>query len=120
MVLSLFRYAVPPILCIIQVEQWSQDGRRLYYWTADALMVVEVEAEPTFKPGTPAVLLQRTPETSLTMGTSGISWDIHPDGRFLMLKSATEPGSESTVEDSRKINIVLNFFEELKQKVPVP
>ncbi len=40
-------------------------------------------------------------------------WDISPDGkRFLMLKDAA-------VEGSRKINIVLNWFEELKQRVPV-
>jgi hypothetical protein len=41
------------------------------------------------------------------------SWDISPDGkRFLMLK-------EAEAEASRKINIVLNWFEELKQKAPV-
>jgi hypothetical protein len=39
------------------------------------------------------------------------TWNIDPDGkRFLMMK---EPGSEA----SREINIVLNWFEELKRRV---
>jgi hypothetical protein len=45
-------------------------------------------------------------------------WDISPDGkRFLMMK---EP--ESTVPAGggpRRINMVLNWFQELKQRVPV-
>jgi hypothetical protein len=48
----------------------------------------------------------------------GTPWDISPDGkRFLMLKEATSPGKP--VETPRKINIVVNWFEELKQRVPM-
>jgi pectate lyase len=42
---------------------------------------------------------------------------IHPDGkRFLMMKEsgATSPKGEAP----RKINIALNWFEELKQRMP--
>jgi hypothetical protein len=39
---------------------------------------------------------------------------VSPDGqRFLMLKSAEQAGAVPT-----QINVVLNWFEELKQKVP--
>jgi len=51
--------------------------------------------------------------------TSGTPWDIHPDGkRFLMMKP---PGAApSTGSGERpKITIVLNWLEELKQRVPV-
>ena len=49
------------------------------------------------------------------------TWDINPDGkRFLMMKEAEATDDESTEEIPRKINIVLNWFEELKEQVPVP
>jgi pectate lyase len=42
-------------------------------------------------------------------------WDIHPDGkRFLMIK----PSWAASPEVANKIGIVLNWFEELKQRVP--
>ena len=50
---------------------------------------------------------------------SGTPWAIHPDGdRFLMIKPPA--GASSLVDRGpRKINIVLNWDEELKQRVPV-
>ncbi len=39
-------------------------------------------------------------------------YDIHPDGqRFLMMK-------EGTAQEQAQINVVLNWFEELKRLVP--
>ena len=39
-------------------------------------------------------------------------YDIHPDGqRFLMMK-------EDTAQEQGRINVVLNWFEELKRLVP--
>jgi len=46
------------------------------------------------------------------------SWDITPDGkRFLMMKEGVASGKPA--EALRKINIVVNWFEELKARVPV-
>ena len=65
-------------------------------------------------------LFQREPFMSESMGSTGISWDNHPDDkRFLVIKSAETSDDESTSGPSRKINIVLNWFEELKDQVPV-
>jgi Tol biopolymer transport system component len=101
-----------------RMHKWSRDGRELFYWTDDALMVVPVETEPEFKPGMPKVLLKRNPVISYTIGSSGISWDVSPDGkRFLMIKPAAD-GTEPEEGSPRKISIVLNWFEELKQRVP--
>jgi Tol biopolymer transport system component len=93
---------------------WSPDGRELYYHIGDAAMAVPVEMEPTFKAGKPTVLFRGT----FVRSVAGIDltdwtyWDISPDGkRFLMLKDAA-------VEGPRKINIVMNWTEELKQRVP--
>jgi hypothetical protein len=45
------------------------------------------------------------------------TWDISPDGkRFLMMK---ETGAAASAGGrSRKINLVVNWFEELKRLVP--
>jgi serine/threonine-protein kinase len=97
---------------------WSPDGRELFYRNEDKYMEVPVKTEPTFSFETPKVLFQGTYaiQPSLFMVSN---WDINPDGkRFLMIKPPTLAGTGSTTAEPRKINIVLNWFEELKQRVP--
>jgi hypothetical protein len=53
------------------------------------------------------------------MPANGIPYDIHPDGRFLMIEPRLISVAESSPEGPRKIIIVKNWFEELKQRVPV-
>jgi hypothetical protein len=74
-------------------------------------MAVDVAAQPSFAAGKPKLLFegpyQPTPATLS-------NYDVSPDGqRFLMLKP-----SESAEAAPTQINVVLNWFEELKQKVP--
>jgi len=96
---------------------WSRNGQELFYWTDDALMVVPVQTVPTFIHKTPKVQFKRAPVWTGLFGVTRIPWDISPDGkRFLMMKDVRPTG---TAEAPRKINIVLNWFEELKQRVPV-
>ena len=77
-------------------------------------MVVAVETDPVVKLGTPK---------SLFRGRY-IGWDLSPDGkRFLVIATRLLRDEPSSDEDSpspfpRKINIVLNWFEELKERVP--
>jgi hypothetical protein len=50
----------------------------------------------------------------------GHPWDISPDGkRFLMIKPPASTGAAPAAAGPRRINIVLNGFKELKQRVPV-
>jgi serine/threonine protein kinase len=104
---------------------WSPDGSELFYISNDnSIMAVAVNTEPTFKNGAPKVLFQNIYTTPTN--TSGTPWDIHPhDNRFLMIKPPKVIGNESTDDDTaqeipRKINVVTNWFEELKERVPVP
>ncbi len=92
---------------------WSPDGRELFYSSPEATMAVPVETDPQFKlRGTPSVLFRGTLGKIASL-TDFTYWDIHPDGkRFLMVKDAP-------AEAPRKINIVVNWLEELKQRVPV-
>jgi serine/threonine protein kinase/Tol biopolymer transport system component len=96
---------------------WSPDGHELFYRQGDSFMAVAVEMAPTFKPGNPKLLFKGT-YLSVDVPKEWIMWDIHPDGkRFLMIKPPALGGGQSK-DQSRKINIVLNWFEELKQRMP--
>ncbi len=95
---------------------WSPDGRELFYLGPDnSVVAVPVETKPTFSFGTSKILFKST-----NLGTtivSGTPWDIHPDGkRFLMMKPP--PATAPAAAVPRKINIVLNWIDELKQRVP--
>jgi len=102
---------------------WSPNGRELFYRNGDEVISIAVETEPTFKVGRSEILFRGT-YTSLTSTVSPAQelhpWDIHPDGkRFLMMKDVTYTAETAAEETPRKINIVLNWFEELKERVPV-
>jgi hypothetical protein len=97
---------------------WSPDGKMLFYRGGGSVMAVPVESEPTFKCGKPQVLFR---DTYVPYSLENpYTWDISPDGkRFLMLKAVQPAAKAPAAEAPRKINIVLNWLEELKQRVPV-
>jgi hypothetical protein len=73
----------------------------------------------TFSAGTPQTLFQGSYTSSLLWydNWDQATWDISPDGRrFLMMKETGH--AASGVVRSRKIKVILNWFEELKQQVP--
>jgi serine/threonine-protein kinase len=93
---------------------WSPDGRELFYRNLESVLSVSAEPGPIFKYGKPHVLF-RGAYLSESVGAGVLpNWDIHPDGkRFLMMKEIP-----TAAEGPQRINIVLNWFEELKQRVP--
>jgi serine/threonine-protein kinase len=95
---------------------WSPDGRELFYRSGDSVIAVSVQTAPTFKPGKPGILFQGTYVSASLQDAH--TWDISPDGkRFLMMKATAAIASAE--EGPRRINIVLNWIDELKQRVPV-
>jgi serine/threonine-protein kinase len=90
---------------------WSPDGRELFYREGDAAMAVRVETEPVFNAGKPVMLFK---------GTYADLWDTSPDGkRFLMIKPGESAADGAPAEIPRKIIVVLNWLNELKDRVPV-
>jgi eukaryotic-like serine/threonine-protein kinase len=97
---------------------WSPDGLELYYRKDDSAMAVSVKTESTFTPGKPQKLFSGRYVTSLASGDIP-PWDISRDGkRFLMIKPVEPTGKSTTAEAPHKINIVLNWTEELNKRVP--
>jgi Tol biopolymer transport system component len=89
---------------------WNHNGRELFYRSGDKMMAVEIATQPSFTAGKPRVLFEGRYEPP--PGTSP-NYDVSPDGqRFLMLKPSEQEQSAT------QINVVLNWFEELKRRVP--
>jgi Tol biopolymer transport system component/predicted Ser/Thr protein kinase len=86
--------------------RWNPNGRELFYQNGDKMMAVDVTTSPSFSVGTPKMLFVVEAEDIA-------DWDVSPDGqRFLMIKPVEQQ------QAATQINVVLNWFEELKQKVP--
>jgi serine/threonine protein kinase/Tol biopolymer transport system component len=91
---------------------WNPNGRELFYRNGDKMMVVDISTEHGFTASTPRMLFEghyEQPPVPLH------NFDVSPDGqRFLMLKPVEQEQGATT-----QINVVLNWFEELKRLVPV-
>ena len=87
---------------------WSRDGKELFYWAGDGIVAVEVQTGGVFSMGGHRRLF----ESSVFYTSFDRSYDISPDGkRFLMIRR--DPGSVP-----RQLNVIFNWFEELKRRVP--
>jgi serine/threonine-protein kinase len=94
---------------------WARNGRELFYVDlANMLTAVPVETSgSTFTAGNSAKLFEPPYEASLTAPRD---YDVSPDGqRFLMIKENV--GRDENPRRSGLV-VVLNWLEELKQRVP--
>ena len=90
---------------------WNPKGRELFYRNASKMMAVDVATQETFSAGKPKVLFEGP---YVPTPRSFPDYDVSPDGqRFLMLKA-----NEQAQGAPAQINVVLNWFEELKRRVP--
>ena len=94
---------------------WARDGQELFYVNGNQLMVVDIETEPGFTAGTARLLLEGYFPRSLGRVPR---YDVTADGeRFVMMQDAAITDNEA---EPPQIITVLNWFEELKERVPVP
>ncbi len=112
-----------------QEPVWNPNGKELFYRSGSKIMAVDVNqsrdsngaganqgnpatpAPATFSAGAPHMLFEGQ---YLLTPSSLPNYDVSPDGqRFLMLKPTEQEAAPT------QINVVLNWFEELKKKVPV-
>jgi eukaryotic-like serine/threonine-protein kinase len=91
---------------------WARNGRELFYLGGPGRMIsVPIEPGLTFAAGKPKV----ASEGRYIGGGRVRSYDVSPDGRFLMIKDMRPAGDTSTPP---QFIIVQNWFEELKRLVP--
>jgi serine/threonine-protein kinase len=90
---------------------WNPNGRELFYRSGNKMMAVDIATQPGFAAGTPRMLFEGQYQPSPVVVAN---YDVSPDGqRFLMLKPSEQAQAAPT-----QINVVLNWFEELKRRVP--
>ena len=89
---------------------WKRDGTELFYREGDKMMSVATTLAPDLFLGRPELLFE-SPYESVQRGVT-TNYDVAEDGRFLMVQR------EETVANTWRINVVLNWFEELKARVP--
>jgi len=91
---------------------WNRNGRELFYRSGKKMMAVEIAIKPSFSAGTPKRLFEGQYQSLPTVSTP--NYDVSSDGqRFLMLKP-----SEQAQSAMLQINVVENWFEELKRRAP--
>jgi serine/threonine-protein kinase len=100
---------------------WAGSGRELFYLAYrdpsrepnvfDVVSVV-VTTSPTFRASPPRVLFR----ARITAGTPIRDYDVTPDGRRFLVLTWNEPPDQRV----SRLNVVLNWLEELKRLGPTP
>ena len=112
------RYQIPKQQGLDFHPVWGPKGDTLFYVPSAAsglMAAVKVTTQPGVVFGTPASLPARV--TSSLLSNQGRAHDITPDGRFIGLVRPTDMDA-SEAPSTGQMRIVLNWFEELKQRVP--
>jgi Tol biopolymer transport system component len=97
--------------------RWARNGRELFYRNGDKMMAVDIQTAPAFRAGAPQLLFEGHyfEGRLFSYDQYGASYDVAPDGkRFLMLKPAAGQNAQSG-----QLHVVVNWFEELRRRVPV-
>lgn len=91
---------------------WDPSEKELYYRddNGDKLFKVSILTEPAVQVGSPELLFEGTFMAS--SGLWGRNYDISPQGDFFILIE------EGETQPAVQINVVVNWFEELKRLVP--
>ena len=87
---------------------WARSGRELFYRNGDQMMAVPITTQSGFSAGEPRLLFEgRFEPPSRTP-----NYDVSLDGqRFLMIRTPPESAP-------RRLNVILNWFEELERLAP--
>ena len=99
---------------------WARTGRELFYLDANRfLTVVPVQTAQGFSQGKPARLFEIKP--AIVGVANGREYDVSRDGqRVIMIKEAAAANQTSASNESgpASLVVVLNWFEELKARLP--
>ena len=101
---------------------WSPDGRELYYDVGppEVLMSVSIQTDPSLQLGRPQELFPIEEIFQANVATViAPLWDVTSDGSgFVFVQPAAQ--GEFTDENDDRVYVVLDWFEELRARAPVP
>jgi hypothetical protein len=86
---------------------WSHDGKEIFYRNGTKWMAVEVRTGSTFNAAPPRLLF-----SGPFANVPGPSYDVGPDGRFVMIEGPPEA-------PVTRLNVVLNWTADLRRLVPL-
>ena len=93
---------------------WSGTGRELFYRNNDQMMAVTLSTGPDLAPSRPVELFEgRYGQAPLFIVQELLYYDVARDGHSFVMIRPVESESEPT-----QLEVVLNWFEELKARVP--
>lgn len=88
-----------------RLPRWAKASGELFYREGHKMMVVDVRTSPEFSVSRPRMLFENDRMLN--------SYDVTADGRrFVMIDTSNNP-------KPTQIDVIVNWFEELKRKVPV-
>ena len=90
---------------------WNPSGGELFYRDDERMMAVEIMTQPEFRPGKPQVLFEGPYDMAPPYGRN---YDVTSDGERFLTTMPSEPDGAPT-----QIHVVLNWHQELLEKVPV-
>jgi len=92
---------------------WSRSGDRVFFRQGPRLMAAPVRSTPRLQVGDPEVVIDAGWPLGQEISASyyRVNFAVMPDGRFLMVRNGPEAMPT-------RINVVFNWFEELKRLVP--
>jgi serine/threonine-protein kinase len=89
--------------------RWSPDGDEIFFRSSEGLMATRVQTEGEFRVLSIELLFD---DSAFYSSPPGETYDVHPDGRFLMITA------EDAAAAAREVVMVENWFEELERLVP--
>jgi serine/threonine-protein kinase len=99
---------------------WSSDGTELFFTAVIAgnLAAVRISTRPSFSIGKPALFVRGTRDGGPQFERP---FDIGPDGRFIGVLDVVESGAaaDAALVRAQELRVVTNWFDELKQRVPI-
>jgi serine/threonine-protein kinase len=92
---------------------WAPNGRELFYRNGNKMMAVSLTGDSDLRPDVPVTLFESQYHMLPLSGANLRSYDVSRDGqRFVMIKPIEEESRPT------QVHVVLNWFEELKARVP--
>jgi len=86
---------------------WAPTGREIFYRNGDKMMAVSLETKPTFALAKSRLVFE-APYAHISNDVP--NYDVAPDGRLLMVRENPQTATAT------QLNVVLHWFEELKQR----